>query len=140
MIKLYWHRRGPFNPERFRNAVQDCRKVCESERFVDLLAGWDGSGDPVYSDSQVSFNSFDKDAHETFSIQREGSKGLESCRTEGAPYDLAARCCLLILRHYMPEEIEISSEDRSMRKWNEAQEIVNEVLEWEDEVALDAVD
>jgi hypothetical protein len=136
----YWHRRGPFTRERFNQAVSDCKRVCESERFEDLLAGWDGTGDPIFTESQISFNGVDDKGLETFSVEQDATHGIQSCKTGGFPYDMAIRCCLLILRHHLPEEIEISSDDRNPRKWVDAQEIVNEVLEWDEEFELDAVD
>lgn len=136
---IYWNRRGSFSTERFKAAVQDCRKVCQSERFSSQLAGWDGVGDPIFTETQLSFNGVEELAGETFSIEREGTPGIYSCKTEGLPYDAAVRCCLLILRHYVPEEIEISDDGRDKDKWINAQDFVNEVLQWDDEFHGDFV-
>ena len=136
----FWNRRGPFPPNKFKQAVQDCRKVCMSEEFEDVLAGWDGLGDPIFLDNQISFNGIEDKSCETFSIENPAQAGLQSCRTDNLSYDLAVRCCLIILRHHLPEDIEISSSSRDLNKWREAQSIVNDILELEDEFALDAVD
>lgn len=131
----FWHRRGPFS-ERFILAVSDCKRLCQSEQFVDILAGWDGSGDPVFTNTQISFNGVDDDSGETFSVSKDQSDGIESCKTEHHPYDLAVRCCLLILRHHLSEEIEIGSNDRNSKKWNEALDIVNDFFDWDDKLHL----
>jgi hypothetical protein len=140
VVVHFWNRRGPFPPDKFKQAVQDCKKICTSEEFEDVLAGWDGLGDPVFAENQISFNGIDDKSCETFSIENPALSGLQSCRTDNLPYDMAVRCCLIILRHHLPEDIEISSSNRDLGKWREAQHIVNDMLELEDEFALDAVD
>lgn len=136
----YWHRSGSFPTESFYSAVRDCSFVCgKDERLSDAIVGWDGSGSPLFDVSQISFNGFDNQSGETFSIERNQQAGIYKCCTQGSAYDLAVRCCLLILRHHLPEDIEISSDDKDSAVWQEAQQIVNEHLEWEDTFKLDAV-
>ena len=135
----FWKRRGPFSPDKFAAAVRDFVRVYE-DSFQDILAGWEGSGNPVLLDKQISFNGVDPQTGDTFSITVKGEAGQFSCKTQGFPYDEAVRCCLIILRHHLPEEIEIGSTDRGKMKWRKAQNLVNEVLELEDEFVLDTVD
>lgn len=53
----YWRRPLKLEKEKFAVAVADCRKVLAylSERGLDL-AGWDGTGSPVITDEEISFN------------------------------------------------------------------------------------
>jgi hypothetical protein len=53
----YWRRPLELEKEKFAAAIADCRKVLAylSECMLNL-AGWDGTGSPVITDDEISFN------------------------------------------------------------------------------------
>jgi len=92
-----WHM--PSNPNRFefQRAIEECQKVCEYLKTAATpvhLGGWDGSGEPLFTPSLISFNGR-HDTAQTFQIRLDGS-GPNSCDTDSLQYDIAVRCCLLI--------------------------------------------
>lgn len=57
--------------DRFASLSKRCAKVLES---IDCkLAGWDGTGDPVFSGTEITFN-IPNGTEETFSLTRNGGQ------------------------------------------------------------------
>jgi hypothetical protein len=50
----YWYRPEELDVTRFSLAVDTCRKTCDALPVP--LAGWDGKGEPEFTDERVSFN------------------------------------------------------------------------------------
>lgn len=107
---------------RFAEAALDCAEICYT---IGGLGSWDGSGDPSFNSSSISFNGKDQ-IGDSFAINRTGSSG-RSCNTGGKPYDLAVRCCLLIFKHHFGEDISIHSGGDN---WDFAREKVKSILHY----------
>jgi hypothetical protein len=59
----YWHRRGSkLDPERFQQFVADCERIYRKSEIP--LAGWDGTGNPVFSAKEVAFNGWRACGHD----------------------------------------------------------------------------
>lgn len=74
---------------------------------------------PIFSDSLIRFNGVDDDGHETFYIdqifggtykQWRDNKVFAFCKTARKPYDTIVTACLIILKHYLGDDIKISSD------------------------------
>jgi len=51
----YWYRKNQtFNPSTYAKFSADCEKVCRASEIG--LAGWDGTREPVFSETEVTFN------------------------------------------------------------------------------------
>lgn len=100
----------------FAKAVEDCDKLRTALKID--IGGWDGEGSPEFSEKGIIFNG--KVACETFTI--EPKKDIDFCKTEGRPYDMLVRCCLIVFRHYFQEKFYVSSDDKVIGacKWGEA--------------------
>ena len=92
------------------------------------LAGWDGTGEPVFSSSEITFNGIKDESHDTFSITLAGDNNCV-VETNDHAYDLAVRCCLIIFRRELGSAMTLTSN------------IPEETLDWvQAEVLVDAGD
>lgn len=90
-------------PEMFGRLALDAKTICGQSGVP--LAGWDGTGEPEFTESYFRFNGKgDTDSYETFSWQavpeqKEHRRGQpmtsDFCKTEHKPYD-AVICAILI--------------------------------------------
>lgn len=93
-------------PDRFAELSERCYQVATT--IGSKLAGWDGTGEPVFNQSEVSFNNPAPDDGDTFNItlNEEGSHVIE---TNDFPYDLIVRCCLLIFKQELGNTMMLTS-------------------------------
>jgi hypothetical protein len=69
----------------------------------------------------LNFNGVGDLSHETFSVREYYSENLDSpiqsgfnfCKTAQKPYDIAVTACLIVLKHYLGDLIEVSSDGDS---------------------------
>ena len=79
-----------------------------------LVAGWDGNGEPKITKNEIRFNGFGKmDSHETFSIKSSWKGDFQLCKTARKPYDIVVVACLAVLKHYCGESVSISSDGKN---------------------------
>ena len=94
------------------------------------LCGWDGNGEPEFTDTQVRFNGdaeMDFD-HETCSIGYEDDTEFNFCKTARKPYDVAVCITLLCFKHYFGDNFEYSSDgdiEAGEEGWEKAKEITS---------------
>lgn len=93
------------NPDRFAEASELCQLFCERQDKA-LIGGWDGEGEPLFSEDAISFNGSGDDGHQTFQIRLNGT-GPRLCDTNHNAYDVVVRGCLLILKSVFEEELTI---------------------------------
>lgn len=111
----------PLSPEQFSALAVICKKVTETLGLP--LAGWDGTGEPIFSDSEIVFNGRGEAQGDTFCISRTGSFGI--MQTYGHDYDLAVRCCLLVFKQALGDDIVIiSTVPEDALDWIEANSLV----------------
>lgn len=103
------------------------------------MAGGLGKGEAVFNAKKVWFNGVGDDAHETFYIGRkfvddghyvsrdDNKRVFEFCKTSRKPYDLAVVCCLIVFKHYLPNDIAIFS-DGDEKELEESKALCQKVL------------
>jgi len=134
----YWKRPQIIRAEIFERILKDFELVLQAVRQRGILIrGWDGTGNPVFDESEIRFNGMRilNQEHETFSLQRiyqpvewEKPDGqgryFGFCKTALKPYDLLVCITLISAKHHYPEmEIFSDGEDadwrgaRQMAQW-----------------------
>ena len=99
------------------------------------LAGWDGTGRPVFKDNVISFNGTSKnskgedDSYESFVIGYGDSEWEFSfCKTARRPYDVAVCISLLCFKHIFGKDFQYSSDGTDEDYgWAKAHEIFNKM-------------
>lgn len=122
----YWNRLPEIPELTFKQAVNDISKMFKvCKKYGLSLAGWDGSGKPVISSSEVSFNGVEtkNESYETFRMDRvmkpkdfewltQDKQGYvyQACKTGRQPYDLFVQIALIIFKHYLGRDFILSSD------------------------------
>lgn len=127
----YWQRPPSLPAAPFQKAVADCRLLLG--RLNVPLAGPDGTGAPIFNDNSIRFNDtapancepFEIDCNHTGYV-REG-RGRSFCKTLHAPYDLWVTLALIVLKHHLDHNIDVSS-DAHEAEWENARHICVEHL------------
>lgn len=131
----------------FDKIAADTRKILSSNKAT--LAG--GSGDrntfPTVSKKLISFNGIEDASHETCWFpkkielnpwQSAHSKDLvfSCCKTAHKPYDKVVVAFHIIVKHYLGDQVEISS-DGDDSAWDEGRFLAQSVLGYGEEYHLD---
>jgi hypothetical protein len=138
---LYWYREKTIDQGIFCAILQDFKKIRhELVQNGVLLAGPDGTGLPMINEYGVSFNGKceSRGCCEAFSFVQElifpyrepskrNGKYLQYSKTEGLPYGLAASAFLIIAKHYLNNQIVVSS-DKSFSGWDKPREMCQHIL------------
>lgn len=113
----HWERPIELPPDRFAAAVRDVERVVAASGVP--VAGFEGSGPPLFRDDVIVFNGVAPAACEPFEIhqtefdRRGRPKVFSFCKTQRAPYDLCVRLALIVLKHHLGEQMEVGSDDRA---------------------------
>lgn len=112
----YWRRPTELAVGLFAAAVQDERRAVEAVSIP--LAGFEGTGQPLFEDNGIVFNGVRPHACEPFELKvvefdRRGRQQVSSyCKTENAPYDFCVRLALIVFEHHLRASgFEVSSDD-----------------------------
>ena len=107
----YYEIFSPLDKQKFAQFSQDCNVICEEITKISGhgIAGYDGYGDPRFTEDIVSFNGIDDNAHESFAIDT-ACKGFYFTKTQLKPYDLHVEACLELAKYYFGEDIRVSSD------------------------------
>ena len=91
------------------------------------LAGGNGYGEPIITDTEVIFNGERKDdnCHETFIICVDRD-GWDFCKTARKPYDTAVCLALLSFKEVFGDDFEYTS-DGGENEWEWAKSVFNKV-------------
>lgn len=107
----------------------------DGEHKCFTLCSWDGTGEPEFTEEDISFNGDQQGDlyHESFVIQRVSNdraneKGLvfNFCKTARKPYDLMVQISMLRLKHHFPE-CEITS-DGSAADWKNGRALYKKIF------------
>jgi len=111
-------------PDMTEQTFSRCAMLCHNtiEAIGSEISGWDGTGSPVFSSKEISFNGTLPLNGDTFSIRRDGNV-RSVIDTHDHPYDLAVRCCLVIF-------------DRACDSMHLGSDVDNETMAWEQAKAL----
>ena len=121
-----WRRPTELPSALFAKASIDCQKIMTNIGIP--LAGFDGTGTPIFSHDTIVFNGLGDERYEPFEIHqtefdRHGRPSIfQFCKTNHAPYDLCVKVALVILNHYMPDELSVSSDGKES-DWDDARKI-----------------
>ena len=128
----YYYCNPPLSPKKYAAAVADILKVTATTGVP--LAGPDGSGKPIFTNDEISFNGVgDEGSYETFSVPRENNKRVEDgkvfgfCKTAHKPYDINVQVSFIVLKHLLGDEITVSS-DGEQHEWLKAIQICQKEL------------
>ena len=146
----YRYREKTIDQDIYDKIVADFKKSREElfNRGV-LLAGLNGDGVPVITDSQINFNGSAKlqGSGEPFKFDREiqfdngRPRKLEPnifqfTKTDGFSYNLAVMVFLVIAKYYLDGRINIQS-DGSQADWDSARELCQHILGYGKDFKLD---
>lgn len=131
----YWELKKEPTPTKFKKAVETLNAIfAEHKDLRELLAGWDGNGEPVFDEGMIAFNGrADKDDdYESFVIRRTEPK-WDFCKTQYRQYDVVVCITLLVLKKVLgPSTFSFSSDGVYWGKpenmdegWAKAYEIVS---------------
>lgn len=127
----HWTRPTELDREAFASAVRDIQAMHEA--MVAKTAGFDGIGRPVLDEEHIVFNGCQPAHCEPFEIarvefNRRGSGTVYSyCKTEHLPYDICVQAVLIILKHYLGDDLTVSS-DGNDDAWQQARDLVSDAL------------
>jgi len=122
----YWKREVELPAEEFKEAVKDCEIILSK---IDVpLTGPMSKGNPICNSKEIIFNGIKGQDCEPFSIKiseqprRSDQLVFSYCKTEKLPYDICVKSVLIILKHYLGENIEIMT-DGTIEDWSDAIDI-----------------
>lgn len=130
----YWYLNNKGNQEKYNEALKLIKQIIKDNKSI--LAGFDGGGKPEITATRIAFNGKKEEAHETFSLpiklntlknRSEPDKDIvfQFCKTAHQPYDIVVTQCLVVLKHFMGNDIEVNS-DGMKEGFEEALQILNE--------------
>lgn len=113
----YWKARK-HTAEQFKAFSGVCRELYNAVKDDIEIASPMGSGEPVFSDTEVSFNGRGDKAYESFTISLNGPGGF--CKTQHRPYDVLVCACLIAAKNYIGF---FPSSDGNIDDWAQAEAI-----------------
>lgn len=114
--------------DRFHQAIVDMATIVTANSQREILAGWDGEGNPEIDSDKISFNGKEPDDYETFDFHRfELGKDFNFCKTAQKPYDVVVTACLAVAAEVIGDGIEVSS-DGNGEDWEEGARLASKVL------------
>ena len=122
----YWKRDIELPAEAFEKASKDCKAVLD--KIEVMLAGPMSEGMPIFNSDAIMFNGIKGQNCEPFSIRRleeprkPRSYVFSYCKTEKLPYDLCVKSVLVILKHYLGDQIQVMS-DGDDEDWSDAKQL-----------------
>ena len=95
--------------KKFKKSVALLKK-CLKNISVEL-AGGNGTGKPVFTNTMVCFNGLDEDSHETCYLALDNSDfEFDFCKTARKPYDVAVCLTLLCFKKFFGDDFKYSSD------------------------------
>ena len=115
----------------YESAIRDCQKIVRAWHKVN--GGLSGYTPHTTVDSYngVSFNGSRENGHEPFILRESFKEALSQddfCKTDGKPYDIVVRACLLALKRRLGDRFDLSSDCKNKELWQDAEKIMKRVL------------
>jgi hypothetical protein len=130
----YWRKEesNPINKTKLKDAINVMRNIANDNK--DILADWDGEKKFRNHVSMVRFNgsAIDNNDHETFAILKNWDGSFCFCKTARKPYDKVVTACLVVLKHFLGDDVKVSS-DGNKEEWSEGLKIASNYIENIDE-------
>ena len=113
--------------KKFKKSVALLKK-CLKNISVEL-AGSNGTGKPIFTNTMVCFNGLDEDSHETCYLALDNSDfEFDFCKTARKPYDVAVCLTLLCFKKFFEDDFKYSSDgDLDDEGWALATEIFEKI-------------
>lgn len=120
----------------YQNAIKKCQKIVseynKAVKSIDpkderRLSGY-SAHTKVGQYGGLNFNGVGNLSHEDFSFRehfRENSD-FDFCKTARKPYDVVVTACLIVMKHYLKDGINVSS-DGDASEWNDGLELAKKV-------------
>ncbi len=146
----YWYRPDEIDPITFNAIVHDFDVAYQKGHGSALLADGLGNGKPVINSKEIVFNGKGEEgSYETFDFPRvlpaEGYRAttdsnpkliFQFTKTGERPYDVWVVAALIIAKHHLGKNIEVSS-DGGNEDWKAGREIVQRTLGYGKDYELD---
>jgi len=135
----HWEQDKELDADKFKKASADCKKLCKGSS---IQFDYDDNKLPIFTSEQIRFNGIGEDGHETFFIDRVCTRSngdgqvYNFCKTNAKLYDRYVVACLIILKHYLGDSIDVSS-DGDIDDWSEGRALCIQVLGYGDSFKLD---
>lgn len=114
---------------KYQLAILDCQKVILAyKKEFGCLSGY-SAHTKLGQYGGINFNGRGRDGHETFVLREhyKQNEGFNFCKTAQKPYDEVVTACLIILGHYLVDNIVVSS-DGYQEDWQDGLNLVKKVL------------
>jgi hypothetical protein len=113
--------------KKFKKSVALLKKCLKNISVV--LAGSNGTGKPLFTNTMVCFNGLDEDSHETCYLALDNSDfEFDFCKTARKPYDVAVCLTLLCFKKFFEDDFNYSSDgDLDDEGWALATEIFEKI-------------
>ena len=94
----YWEGTVPAASENIVAAISYILTKVQMGDNAIKLAGWHGTGFPIFDEAKIEFNGLGDDSYESFTVKYGESISFNCCKTAQKPYDLAVVAVLEALR------------------------------------------
>lgn len=154
----YWNRKDDFTKDQWARIREDVLTIivkhCD-KNHIPLAEEYNapmlkcGPTPPVVNGSEVRFNGWREEGHETFVMTRnkpepqpweKGTESFEFCKTARKPYDLAVCLTLLSCARHAPDSIRLGSDGEWGSDWAEARRVFKELFGVEADCPFDLVE
>jgi len=110
--------------------LRDATRILEHAGATVSIAGPDGTGTPVLSDTGIAFNGALPDQDESFELAPpdDGDPVWAYCKTDRHAYDVAVTAILLRCHLLLPTEFRINSDGRFDSDWLPARLMVRQLF------------
>lgn len=123
--------------KKYQYAVRQCQKVIKGyndnvksidKKHQDRLSGYSAHckvGDYL----GINFNGVGDLSHESFELRDyyKNNRDFEFCKTAEKPYDVVVVACLIVLNHYLGDNIQVSSDGKTY-DWFDGLELASSIL------------
>lgn len=139
----YWrvnpkHGKAAEQEKQYQIAVKQCQKIIKTyndqiklidKKHPDRLQGYSAHAD-IGQYGGINFNGVGSYSHETFVFRehfKQNSSSFACCKTAQKPYDTVVVACLITMKHYLKDGIEVSS-DGYAHDWLDGLELARRIL------------
>lgn len=119
----YFPQKHDFTETEWKSITTFAKKLFKYKK--DILANWNGDKGtkPEISETEISFNGIDEDAHETCTIHRFNDKEFNFCKTAEKPYDAVVVALLIYINDVAKSALDISS-DGNKADWKAGLDLI----------------
>lgn len=120
----------------YQRAIKQCNKIIQY--YSQNYGGLSGYSAHTNKYGGLTFNGSRENAYETFMVREHymqnfkddshfSNKGFNFCKTAQMPYDTVVVACLIVLKHYLRENIAVNS-DGQKPDWIDGYNLAKQVL------------